>query len=121
MPERFFRLGPLGNFLRDTLFESSVKLAQPHFSQHFWSRLPYGAKHSGDLAGFITNWRVGEGEPRLLVETLSIHEQRQVFPIGCLPSDGSIDERADLRPNFRPYIVELTAQSARVLCSKDFS
>src|SRR6476661_5813070 len=121
MSECFFRLCPLGNFLCDAVFESGVELAQPHFRKHFWSRLPYCAKHSGDFTGFITNWRVRERKPRLLFETLSIHDQRQVFPIGRLASQSSINEGAYVGPDFRPNIVKPDAQGARVLCSKDFS
>ena len=76
-------------------------------------------EHSGDLAALVAHRRIGEGEPGLLVVALAVHDERQILAVGRMARHGGIDQRADVRPDLRPDVVEAPAQCARMLGAED--
>ena len=94
--------------------EPPLAFAQFPLRQHLASRLRASAEHSRDLAALVAYWRVGEREPGLLVVTLTIHQQRQVFAPRRLACHGGIDQGTDVRPDLEPDVVEAPAHRARM-------
>ncbi len=94
-------------------------LLQSGFRQHLGGGLGAGAEHSRDMAAFVPDRRIGEGEPGLLLESAAVHEQRQVLLVGALPLQGGLHERRDVGPDLRPDLAKAGPQGVRVLRAED--
>ena len=89
-------------------------------AQHLLRRFRARAEHAGDLAAFVADGRIGEREPGLLVVALPVHDERKVLAVGGLTGHCRVDQRADVRPDLGPDVVEPLAQRTRVLGAEDF-
>ena len=97
------------------LFERLVQLAQSTFRQHSPRRFLDGTEHSRDFPAFVADRGIGEREPGLLVITLSVHDQRKILAVGRAARHRRVNQRADVRPDLRPYVLEASAERARML------
>ena len=94
-------------------------VAQPPFAHHLARGFRAGAEHPADAACFVPDGAVGEGEPGLLGITVPQHQQRQVFMECRFSGKGAVHQRADVRPDIRPYLGERLAERMRMLGPED--
>jgi hypothetical protein len=64
-------------------------------------------------------WRIGEGEPGLLIKAAAVHQQRQILSVGRLTGHRSIDEGQYVGPDLCPDIVKARAQRRGMFGAQD--
>jgi hypothetical protein len=69
-----------------------------------------GVEDGDDAALGVEDGAVAEGEPRLLVESVPAHHQRQVLEERRLPGQAALGQGTDHRPDVGPDLVPPSAE-----------
>jgi hypothetical protein len=91
----------------------------PTLGLNLAGRLGASAEHAGDGARLVADRRVGEGEPGLLVEAATVHHQREVRVVRCIPGQRRGEQGRDVGPDLAPHVAKASADRPRMLGAED--
>lgn len=99
--------------------QALVFLLAVALGQHLPGSLDAGAVHAGHHAALVAHRRIREGEPGLLVEAVAVHQERQLFPIGALALQRTLDDGPDVVPDLAPDRLEGRSERRWMLFAQD--
>ncbi len=87
--------------------------------EHLFGRLIACAIQATDLSRLIADGGIGEGEPCLLIITIPVHRQRQIFQPRSLACESFRHQWLQIVPDFVPDLLKRLAEGSRMLLTKD--